>query len=68
MIVSFGFFAFIIWFSYQQGYQEGSESTPRLITADVNPTKVRPDKPGGMEIPDQDKLVYNRVDPSAQEP
>jgi cell division septation protein DedD len=68
VIVSFGFFAFIIWFSYQQGYQEGSESTPPLITTDVNPTKVRPDKPGGMEIPDQDKLVYNRVDPSAQEP
>ena len=68
VIVSFGFFAFIIWFSYQQGHQDGSDSTPPLIKADVNPTRVRPDKPGGMEIPDQDKLVYNRVDPSAQEP
>jgi len=68
VIVSFGFFAFIIWFSYQQGHQDGSDSTPPLIKADVNPTRVRPDKPGGMEIPDQDKLIYNRVDPSAQAP
>jgi hypothetical protein len=67
-IVSFGFFGFIIWFSYQQGHQSGSDSKPPLIKVDVNPTKVRHDKPGGMKIPDQDKLVYNRVDPSAQAP
>lgn len=68
VVVSFGFFAFIIWFSYQQGHQDGSDSTPPLIKADVNPTRVRPDAPGGMEIPNQDKLIYNRVDPSAQAP
>ena len=67
-IVSFGFFGFIIWFSYQQGHQSGSDNKPPLIKMDVNPTRVRNDKPGGMEIPDQDKLVYNRVDPSAQAP
>lgn len=67
-VVSLGFFVFIIWHSYQQGHQDGAESTPLLIKADVNPTRIRPDKPGGMEIPDQDKLVYNRVDPSTQDP
>lgn len=28
--------------------------------------KVLPDAPGGMEIPYQDKLVYNRIDPAVQ--
>jgi cell division septation protein DedD len=68
VVVSFGFFGFITWFSYQQGHQDGSDSTPPLIKVDVNPSMVRHDKPGGMKIPDQDKLVYNRVDPSAQAP
>jgi len=30
-----------------------------LIRADERPTKVKPEQPGGMEIPDQDKLIYN---------
>lgn len=31
------------------------------ITATPKPVKVKPEKPGGMQIPDQDKLVYNRI-------
>jgi SPOR domain len=30
-----------------------------LIRADEHPTKVKPERPGGMEIPDRDKLIYN---------
>ncbi len=30
-----------------------------LIRADERPTKVKPERPGGMEIPDRDKLIYN---------
>ena len=50
-IVSLGLFTFVIWYSYHQGLQDGAESAPQLITADVNPTKVRPDEPGGMDPP-----------------
>ncbi len=32
-----------------------------IIRADTTPTKVRPDDPGGMEIPNRDKLVYERM-------
>jgi hypothetical protein len=32
-----------------------------LIRAERGPAKVRPEKPGGMEIPDRDKLVYDRI-------
>ena len=33
-----------------------------LLAADETPAKVRPDEPGGMEIPDQDKMVYEVID------
>ncbi|MEX2650690.1 MAG: SPOR domain-containing protein [Alphaproteobacteria bacterium] len=38
-----------------------------LVKADPEPTKVRPEDPGGLAIPDQDKLVYGLIDPTAQD-
>lgn len=38
--------------------EEGEVMT---ITATPTPVKVKPEEPGGMVIPDQDKLVYNRI-------
>jgi len=32
-----------------------------LIRANPGPVKVRPENPGGMQVPDQDKLVYDRM-------
>ncbi|MBM3564634.1 MAG: hypothetical protein FJX42_00785 [Alphaproteobacteria bacterium] len=32
-----------------------------LVRADSAPSKVRPSDPGGMEVPDRDKLVYERL-------
>jgi hypothetical protein len=32
-----------------------------LVKADPGPIKVRPESPGGMEVPDRDKLVYQRI-------
>ena len=52
-----------LWFAYVQekrhtGSDAASGDVP-LIRADERPTKVKPDQPGGMEIPDRDKLIYN---------
>jgi SPOR domain len=58
-----GLFAAATWFAYVQGTRHGSgtgaEEVP-LIRADTRPTKVKPEKPGGMEIPDRDKLIYTQ--------
>jgi hypothetical protein len=59
-----GLFAGGLWFAYIQGMRHamsgsGSGEVP-LIRADERPTKVKPDKPGGMEIPDRDKLIYTQ--------
>src|SRR5207248_11241311 len=57
-------FAGGLWFAYQQGLKHGGVITGAadvpLIRADERPTKVRPEKPGGMEVPDRDKLIYTQ--------
>ncbi|MBI1209225.1 MAG: SPOR domain-containing protein [Azospirillum sp.] len=45
----------------------GDQSIP-LIQADPRPIKIRPEDPGGMEVPHQDKLVFDRLDPDAAPP
>ena len=45
--------------------RSNGDSIP-LIAADTTAYKVRPDAPGGAEIPFQDKLVFNRLDPNGQ--
>jgi hypothetical protein len=39
---------------------EDSYDVP-LVRADPGPVKIRPENPGGMQVPDQDKLVYDRM-------
>lgn len=39
-----------------------------LIRADNRPTKTKPTVPGGMAVPDQDKLVFDRLDPDSAPP
>ena len=58
-----GLFGGGLWFAYvqekgQAGGDAQSGDVP-LIRADDRPTKVKPERPGGMDIPDRDKLIYN---------
>ena len=48
-------------FSYDLGIERGMEMAPPLIRTDLLPTKVAPDSPGGMDIPHQDKSVYDAI-------
>jgi hypothetical protein len=57
-----GLFSGGLWFAYVHGSHHvgGNAATAvPLIHADERPTKVKPEQPGGMEIPDRDKLIYN---------
>ncbi len=48
------------WYFYGQQLVGGGDEAP-LIRAAEGPVKVRPDNPGGMAVPDRDKLVYDRM-------
>jgi cell division septation protein DedD len=57
-------FGAIVWFAYDRG-RAGTDGPPPLIRADSNPTKTRPEQPGGMQVPYQDTMVYDRLQPGA---
>ncbi len=61
LLVAILLFGGVLYLAYQQGMREGARNAPPLIEADGSPVKVAPDDPGGMEIPNTDKLIYDRM-------
>ena len=62
-----GLFSGGLWLAYVEktrraGADAANGAVP-LIRADERPTKVKPEQPGGMQIPDRDKLIYNQTRP-----
>lgn len=55
------------WLIYSNQSGIGSGGAP-LVRAPAEPAKVRPESPGGMEVPDTDKGVYDVVSGNAGEP
>lgn len=49
------------WLIYERT-TAGDPAAPPLIRADDGPVKIRPKDPGGMAVPDQDKLIYQTLD------
>jgi len=48
-------------FVYQQGLREGQTDTVPVITADEQQIKVKPVEPGGNNISQKTKLIYDRI-------
>lgn len=60
-LVTLSAFAGGVWFAYQEGVQKGIELAPPLVRADPSPTKVVPPDPGGMQVANQDKRVFETM-------
>src|SRR5438132_4287277 len=62
-VLAMALFAGGLWFAYVQGTRHPAVIAPGdavpVIRADERPTKVKPDQPGGMAIPDQNVSLYN---------
>jgi hypothetical protein len=61
-------FGGVIWFAYQNGRDTSQSGAPPLVKADPSPVKIKPDQPGGQEIPFQDSTVYDKLDQNGQKP
>ena len=48
------------WLAYER-ITALDPAAPPLIRADDGPIKIRPKDPGGMAVPDQDKLIYQTL-------
>jgi hypothetical protein len=61
-------FGGVIWYAYHQGHSASTAGGPPLVRAETGPVKVKPDNPGGQEIPYQDSTVYDRLNQNGQKP
>ncbi len=48
-------------FAYRQGVKESSQTGLPIIVAETKPVKEEPSNPGGVKIPNQNKLIYDRI-------
>ncbi|MBT4006997.1 MAG: hypothetical protein HOM66_03175 [Rhodospirillales bacterium] len=55
-------FAGIAWYATNQGQKDSATTVP-IIQADKAAIKIRPEKPGGLKIPNRDKQVFARINP-----
>ena len=47
-------------FAYQMFAPEGNDQVP-VVKLEDSPSKVAPNEPGGLDIPHQNKLIYDRI-------
>jgi outer membrane biosynthesis protein TonB len=64
-------FAGGLWFAYVQGTKHAPVAAAQrdgvpLLRADDRPTKMKPEQPGGMKVPDQNVSLYNDKPTGAQ--
>jgi cell division septation protein DedD len=65
VLIVVGGFTAIVWNAYNQGRRSNGDGVVPLIEADNSPVKVKPEDPGGMNVPNQDKLIYDRLGQNA---
>jgi hypothetical protein len=54
-------FAASAWYALRPQAPMMADAQPPLFKAEVTPIKVKPAEPGGLKVPNQDKLVYESL-------
>src|SRR5262245_53734820 len=60
-LAGFGAIAAYGWLQY--GHSSAGDGPAPLVKAEPRPIKTRPENPGGMTVPDQDKEIYGTMAP-----
>ncbi len=67
-LVALAGFAVMVWYAFDWGLDQVETGRLPVILAEPEPIKSRPESPGGLEVPHQDKLVLNEVVPDPEKP
>jgi len=59
VVAGIAIFGAITWYAYEAGQRQAAVASMPVIKADSTPTRVRPENPGGLNVPNQDALVLN---------
>ena len=52
----------LVWFALNQGELIiGNDDVP-LVKADTSPIRLKPDNPGGLKVPNQDRLIFKNLE------
>jgi hypothetical protein len=58
-------FGSVVWWAHNQDVKAGGKGLePLVVQAPATPTRVKPENAGGLVPPNQDKEVYNRIQPN----
>lgn len=60
-------FGAIAWYATSEGRKDQASVVP-VVPADTAPIKERPEQPGGLDIPNRDKEVFERINPEPGKP
>jgi hypothetical protein len=66
VVAAIAAFGGVIWYAYHTGKDANRSGIPPLVKAETGPVKVKPENPGGQEIPFQDSTVYDHLDKNGQ--
>jgi len=61
VIVAAGCIVGLAWYVYNSYFVKKEDQKVSRIVADHSPTKEKPKDPGGMNIPNMDKQIYNKL-------
>ena len=65
-IAVLGGLSVLFLFTYEKRKISTIPAEIKIVKATNGPTKIKPENPGGMIIPDQDKEVYSRLNPNVE--
>lgn len=61
-IIVVSLFTSLLFYAYNKGLNEAQNSgEPPVILANDGPSKIQPDDRGGLNVPDQERLIFNRL-------
>ena len=67
-LLAVGAFGGVVWFAYKWGLNSGYRDEVPTLMADARPIKVKPENPGGMVVPNQDKMVLHQTEEGGEQP